>query len=187
MYSSKILDPAFSKYVKDSNRWAMGFASFLAIVALAGFFIYGETSSTMDNPEAVGIGAIIACMFLLIGRLSTGKRRRSKTWDGYVTDKKVKKKSKNVGSGNDDHWINVLEYTVTIQSEDGNLVHLTVEDDSTVYDYYEIGDRVRHHKGLNSFEKYDKSNDTIIFCNACASKNDIKDDLCFRCKCPLLK
>ncbi|PKM85260.1 MAG: hypothetical protein CVU86_03085 [Firmicutes bacterium HGW-Firmicutes-11] len=187
MYSSKILDPAFSKYVKDSNRWSMWFASFLAIVALSGFYIYGETSSEMDNPESAGIGAIIACMFLLIGRSSTRKRRRNKTWDGYVTDKKIKKKSKNIGSGSDEHWINVLVYTVTIESEDGRLVHLTADDDSTVYDYYEIGDRVRHHKGLNSFEKYDKSNDTIIFCNACASKNDIKDDLCFRCKCPLLK
>jgi hypothetical protein len=187
MYSSKIRDPAFAKYVKNSNRWAMWFASFLAIAALSGFFIYGETSSDMGNPEAVGIGAIIGCMFLLIGRLSTQTRRRSKAWDGYIIDKNIKKKSKNIGNGNDYHWINVLEYMVTIQSEDGRLVHLTAEDDSTVYDYYDIGDRVRHHKGLNTFEKYDKTADTIIFCNACASLNDINNDLCFRCKCPLLK
>jgi len=28
--------------------------------------------------------------------------------------------------------------------------------DDTLYKYFQIGDRVRHHGGLNSFEKYDK-------------------------------
>jgi len=66
-------------------------------------------------------------------------------------------------------------------------VELTAEDDDTVYNYYQTGDRVRHHGGLNSFEKYDKSQDDIVFCNACASLNDINDEYCFRCNCPLLK
>ena len=64
---------------------------------------------------------------------------------------------------------------------------LTAEDDRTVFDYFQVGDHVRHHAGLNSYEKYDKSQDSIIFCNACATLCQISDDVCFRCKCPLLK
>ena len=64
---------------------------------------------------------------------------------------------------------------------------MTSKDDATQYNYYKIGDKVRHHGGINTFEKYDKTGDTIIFCNACATLCDIDDDVCFRCKCPLLK
>ena len=53
----------------------------------------------------------------------------------------------------------------------------SAEDDDTVFNYYQIGDKVRHHGGLNSIEKYDKSGDEIIFCNACTYLNDIKDGL----------
>lgn len=67
-----------------------------------------------------------------------------------------------------------------IRSEAGELYSISAEDDITRYQYYQIGDKVRYHKGLNTFEKYDKSKDGIIFCNACASLNDIRNDYCFR-------
>ena len=40
---------------------------------------------------------------------------------------------------------------------------------------------------IEAYEKNKKSNDSIIFCNACSSLNDIEAEYCFRCKCPLLK
>ncbi|MDW7669506.1 MAG: hypothetical protein SCJ93_11835 [Bacillota bacterium] len=46
------------------------------------------------------------------------------------------------------------------------------------YNYYQTGDKVRHHAELNTLEKYDKSKDKIIFCNACAYLNDIEDEYC---------
>jgi hypothetical protein len=76
---------------------------------------------------------------------------------------------------------------VVIKKDDGKTYTQSSEDDDTVFNYYQIGDKMRHHGGLNTFEKYDKSNDEIIFCNACAYLNDIKDDYCVKCKCPLLK
>ena len=102
-------------------------------------------------------------------------------------DKKVKKKEKTQGSGDDSYSVKYLEYVVTVQSQEGKKYRMTAEDDSTVYDYFLIGDRVRHHEGLNSYEKYDKSKDSIIFCSACATLCDINEDFCWRCKCPLLK
>jgi len=184
-YSSKINDPAFAKYVKDTNRWSGYFSLGLALVAVLGFFIYGEVSDEMENPEALYIGLVIGCMFLLIAFYQITSRNSSKTWDGTVVDKKITTKRRH--DKYQDYWKEYQEYKITIKADNGKKHELTDEDDDTKYNYYKIGDKVRHHKGLNSFEKQDKSDDTIIFCNACASLNDIQEDYCFRCKCPLLK
>ena len=187
-YSKKVDDPAFAKYLKNSNRWSGIFSSGLALVAIIGFFVYGETSSEMDNPQALLIGLGIGGMFISIAVFQIISRGRNKTWDGTVAYKLIKKKQRKRDAGNNDlYYEKYLEYSVSIKSDDGKIVELTAEDDDTVYNYYQESDRVRHHGGLNSFEKYDKSQDDIIFCNACASLNDINDDYCFRCHCPLLR
>ncbi|MGI6790705.1 zinc-ribbon domain-containing protein [Aminivibrio sp.] len=56
-YSEKIHDPAFQKYLKNTNRWSSIFAGGLAVIAVAGFFIAGETGAGgMENPESLYIG-----------------------------------------------------------------------------------------------------------------------------------
>lgn len=187
-FSHRINDKAFEKYIKNTNRWSAIFAIILAIASAVGFFIYGETSSEMENPYALFIGLGIGGMFLLIALFTILSRGKGKTWDGKVINKKIEKKRHKKSTGdNDYYWEDYLEYSVFIQGDDRKARKISVENDDTVYNYYQVGDRVRHHKGLNSYEKYDKSKDSIIFCNACASLNDINDDYCFRCKCPLLK
>ena len=187
-FSPRINDPAFAKYLKNTNRWSAIFSFILAIAAVIGFFIYGENSSEMDNPEALFIGLGIGGMFILIALFQILGRKKSKTWDGVVVDKRIEKKQRKRYSGDDDYyWVDYTVFNVFIREDSGKIHTIRVEDDDTVYNYYKVGDRVRHHAGLNSYEKYDKSTDTIIFCNACASLNDISSDICFRCKCPLLK
>jgi hypothetical protein len=187
-FSKRINDEAFKKYLKNTNRWSVIFSIILAVASAIGFFIYGETSAEMENPEALYIGLVIGAMFLLIAFFTIISRGKSRTWDGKIVNKKIEKKRRKKSTGdNDYYWENYLKYSVFIQGEDKKTREISAEDDDTVYNYYQIGDRVRHHKGLNTYEKYDKSKDIIIFCNACASLNDINDDYCFRCKCPLLK
>ena len=186
-YSERISDPAFARYRRNSVVWSFTFAAILALAAVIGFYIYGETSSEMDNPQALYIGLGIGGMFLAIALVQTIGRSRSVAWDGVVIDKKTEKKRRQEKSGNDEIWVRYTRYTVVIKTEAGKLYEINADDDDTQYNYYRIGDRVRHHQGLNSLEKYDKSGDSIIFCNACASLNDISDDRCFRCSCPLLK
>jgi len=186
-YSSKIDNPAFEKYVKNSNKYASIFAAVLAFAAIVGFYIAGETSSDMNNPEALYIGFVIGSMFLLIAFFQVRSKNKSKTWDGEVINKEIKKKRNRRNSGDDSYWQDYIEYIVSIKDENGKSHHISVDDDDTRYNYFVVGDKVRHHKGLNSYEKYDKSNDSIVFCNACASMNNITDEFCFRCKCPLLK
>ena len=184
-YSQKINDPAFAKYVKNSNRYSGYFSLGLAFVAVLGFFVNGEVSDDMENPESLFIGLGIGSMFILIAIFQIVGRNRSTTWDGVVVDKKTENKRRR--SKYDESWINYTRYTVSVRVDNGKTHTTSAEDDDTKYNYYRVGDRVRHHKGLNTYEKEENSGDTIIFCSACASLNDIKEDFCFRCNCPLLK
>lgn len=189
-YSEKINDPMFAKYVKNSNRYAMIFSIILSVIAIVGFFIYGETSNEMDNPQALYIGFVIAGMFMLIGVYSVLCRNSGKNWDGVVVDKRIRKAKRKVSTGgdaNDYYWKEYMEYTVEIKKDNGKKHEIITPEDDTVYNYYSIGDKVRHHGKLKTIEKYDKTGDSIIFCAACADINDINDDYCHRCKCPLLK
>lgn len=187
-YSERIHDPAFARYLKHTNRWSAIFSLILAVAAVIGFTIYGEVSGEMKNPQALFIGLGIGGMFLVIALFQILGRKRSKTWDGVVVDKTIKKKTRRHDTGNNDTYIEYYtEYAVVIRDERGKTHRLTAEDNDTRYNYFQVGDRVRHHAGLNSYEKYDKSRDSIIFCNACATLCRISDDICFRCKCPLLK
>jgi hypothetical protein len=79
------------------------------------------------------------------------------------------------------------EYIVYIRKLNNEIFELKY-DNSTRYDYFNIGDYLHYHgsKYLNYFEKYDKSLDTIIFCASCGSLCDIRDNYCDRCGCILL-
>ncbi len=188
MFSNRINDPAFARYVKNNNRWSAIFALILAVAAIVGFYIAGENGSEMENPESLYIGLGIGGMFIAIALLQIWGRKRSKTWDGFVIDKQVKpKKRKRYTDDDNYYWQEYREYVVVVRSDQGKLHELTAEDDDTVFNYYTVGDRVRHHGGLNSYEKADKSRDSIIFCNACGFLHDISAEYCEKCHCPLLK
>jgi ribosomal protein L40E len=187
-FSPRINDPAFAKYVRNSNLASAIFSLVLAIAAVVGFTIAGERGvEGMSNPQSLFIGLAVGGMFVTIAAFQIIGRARSTTWDGTVTDKTITKKHRQVGDDDDSRWEDYLEYAVIITADSGKVHRLTAENDDTVYNYYRIGDRVRHHAGLRSYEKYDKRGDAIIFCLACGSLNDMQNDVCSRCKCPLPK
>jgi hypothetical protein len=186
-YSERINDPAFASYRRQATAWSFIFAGILAVIVIVGFFIYGETSSEMDNPQALYIGLGIGGMFLTIALLATISRMRIKQWDGVVIDKKIEKKTRRNKDSNGQYYTERYTlYTIVFKTDRGKIINKFEEDDDTIFNYFEIGDQVRHHKGLGTLEKYDKSKDEIIFCNACSTLNDINDDKCYRCSCPLL-
>ena len=187
-YSNRINDPAFAKYLADTKKYAKIFSLILASAAVLGFYLYGEFSYDMDNPEALYIGLGIGGMFIMIALITNRSQKSTKTWDGKVVDKLVEKKTRRRNATDMDyHAREYLLYKVVIKSDFGDTRELTAENDDTVYNYYQIGDRVRYHGHLRTFEKYDKSKDSIIFCNACAFLNDMSDERCRACHCPLLK
>ena len=184
-YSNKIDDQTFDRYLQNSKNWKFQFSLIIAVLAIAGFWIYGRFSDEMDNPEALQIGLVIGLMFIVIGYFSGLSNSKATDWDGEVVDKKIKKTFKDIGyqGPKAERYI----FTVIIKSETGKTHEISAENDETVYNYYKIGDKVRYHSRLKSFEKFDKSGDTIIFCNACAFMHDIEEDVCRNCGCPLLK
>lgn len=152
-----------------------------------GFYIAGLNSDQMSVLESIIIGIGIATMFTIIGLYSVLSKRKKNVWDGKVVDKKIKKKTEDSGSDDSPYYSECLLYIVKIKGDNGKRKTLIWRNNKTGYDYYEFGDKVRYHGHLRTFEKYDKSNDKIIFCNACQTICSIEDENCKRCKCPILK
>lgn len=183
-FSSKINDPAFRAYKKKSVAWAFIFSGILAVIAVIGFPIYGDKSGDIDWPYSLFYGIGIGGMFIVIALLQTLKKSLDKTWDGVVEYKdSYYLKERNDNGRAHYHTIYILK----IRKDSGGVKKHKWRDIPGVYDYYNAGDRVRHHKGFTYYEKYDKSGDTQIMCAACMSFQDINKDICTRCKCPLLK
>ncbi|WP_372649054.1 hypothetical protein [Draconibacterium sp.] len=184
MYSHKIDDPSFDKYIRNSQKWKFQFSLIIAAMVITGFFLYGAFSDEMDNPEALQIGLGIGLMFVVVGFFS-GLSKQKRSWDGTVVNKKTKIVLKDIGYQGSK--AECIVYTVYIKSETGKVHEIRSENDATLFNYYQIGERVRWHERLKSYEKFDKSGDTIIFCNACAFMHSIEENTCRNCGCPLLK
>jgi hypothetical protein len=174
-YSLKIHDPRFDKYLKNTKDYRYQFGFALAIIAIVGFYLYGEMSDEMDNPEALYIGLGIGGMFFLIGIYAALSVKKTPTWDGEVVEKEIIEKEKST------------DFVVYIEDQKHQKHEIRSENDATLYNYYKIGEKVRYHGKLRSYEKFDKSNDEIIFCNACAFMHEIDEHICRNCGCPLLK
>jgi hypothetical protein len=174
-YSLKIHDPAFNNYLKNTKNYRYQFAFALALVAVISFYFYGEFSSEMNNPEALYIGLVIGGIFILIGLFAFFSLKEDQNWEGEVVEKKI------ITNKND------TEFIVFFKDWRGRRHKLVSENDTTLYDYYKLGERVKYHGKLKTYEKYDKSKDEIIFCNACCFLNEISEHYCINCGCPLLK
>lgn len=186
MYSPKIDDPAFDKYRKNSRSWSLIFSGIIAVIAVIAFPAYGEISGEMEMPYSLFYGLGIGGMFVAIALFQVISKSRDSTWDGVVVDKQIYDRRR--FDNNSDSYTTYTDYEYAVRRDDNEKVYThSTENDATVYNYYKIGDKVRHHKGLGLYEKYNKSEDTFLFCTACSSINEITDEYCFRCKCPLLK
>jgi hypothetical protein len=81
------------------------------------------------------------------------------------------------------------EYTIVINTDAGKKEKKIVERKyrRIMYDYLSVGDRVRYHPMFGTYEKYDKSEDRIIYRNVCTTMNPIQNDRCKRCNNLLFK
>lgn len=183
-FSSKINDPSFEKYRKQSKSWSYLFSFILAAVATIAFPIYGKVSGELEMPYSLYYGMGIGGMFITIAFFQSFRRNHDSTWDGEVIDKRSARKKDIDDAGTHNSY---MEYILVIKRDNGKKYKHKWRNQPGLYNYYNIGDKVRHHKGFMYYEKYDKSEDTQIMCAACMSFNDIKADSCARCKRPLLK
>jgi len=183
-YSPRISDPAFEKYQKKSVAWSFIFSGILFIIAIIGFPIYGKSSGDIAWPTSLLYGFLIGGMFVAIAAGQTLRKKLDKTWDGVVEYKDAYRQKTRSDNGNV-YYENV--YVLKIRKESGKLKTHRWRNTPGLYSYYNLGDKVRHHKGFYMYEKYDKSKDPKILCAACMAMVDAEKDKCPRCKCPILK
>lgn len=182
-FSERINDPSFERYRRESKNWSYIFSFILATIAIASFPIYGRTSGELEWPYSLYYGMGIGGMFIVIAFLQSFRRNHDSTWDGVVIDKKEGRKR---DAGDDDHRT-YMEYVLVVRRDNGRKYKHKWRNQPGLYNYYNIGDKVRHHKGFMYYEKYDKSVDSQIVCAACMAFCDISQDYCDRCGRPLLK
>lgn len=185
-FSPKINDPAFLAFKKKSKAWSIIFALILAVIVTTAFTVYSlyADAPEVEFPNSLYYGMVIGGMFILIAVIQTLKRGLDKTWDGVVQDKKTYRKTQSDDDGNSKRYDDV--YVIKIKKNAGGTKKHKTVNSNIYYNYYNLGDAVRHHKGFLLYEKYDKSKDSQIMCAACLTFNDINTEVCKRCKCPLL-
>lgn len=136
-------------------------------------------------PYSLYYGLGIGGMFIAIAVAQAISKSFDSTWDGVVVDKKFYQRQRR--NKDTEMYTTYTIYEYKVKRDNGKIYSHRTENNDTIYNYYNIGDRVRHHKGFPGYEKYDKSADTFLFCTACATINNREDELCSLCKCPLLK
>ncbi len=185
-YSDKINDPRYQRFQESNKKGTLIFSIVISIIALVGFPIYSTTSNDMDIATSLLIGLFLAVIFMAIAFVQLYKQKKDFTWDGVVVDKKMRERQ-HQQHPDDQHMQYYTEYVLKVKRNDGRVITHRNKNNPNLYNYLNIGDYVRHHKGFHIYEKYDKSNDKVIICVACSTINNIENELCTKCKCPLLK
>ena len=177
--------PEILEAAKKNRKSAMGCAWALLIVFPLGFLLAGLFMDEMPLNEALVIGAILGITMFVINLIRI-KDLNKPMWEGVVTAKFHKERREH--KRGDDSFRYYTEFTVVIKTEAGKTKRI-VERDSRreMYDYLAVGDRVRYYPAFDSFEKYDKSNDIVIYCNVCRMRNSMESERCKRCNKLLFK
>lgn len=185
-FSERINDPALQKLVGKRNKSTLLAAVIASFIALAGSIIAGIYKEELAFPRSLLLGGLLSAFFLIFAFSQSVKSKKDTTWDGKVVDKLSKRKR--IDSGEDSRRTYTTVYVLVVQRDsDGKIFKHEFPTAAGHYNYYEIGDIVRHHKGFYLYEKYNKTYDNEVICISCTKLRNINDDFCKTCKVPLLK
>lgn len=172
---------AIRKNRKSSLLWTWVFSLLFPL----GFLVAGLLSDEVPLGEALIIGVGLGLLILVLN-LWRVKGTTKPAWEGVVLKKLEKKRSKR--DSDDGSYTSYMEYIVLIRTDRGKKKRIVEHQrDLSMYRYLQVGDRVRYHPALETYEKYDKSKDKEIYCNVCRCKNPISNDRCSRCQNLLFK
>ncbi|HOP10090.1 MAG TPA: zinc-ribbon domain-containing protein [Oscillospiraceae bacterium] len=183
-WSENYRHPLIVEKAEKQKKGGVIFSVVLMAVFLIGFTIAGFAVDDMSPVEGIIVGVLLALMTLIILLVRMAKMKKP-IWEGTVTDKKSKRKTDTDNDGNISR--DYIQYTVYITGVDGSKKKITTNDNRVWYDYLQVGERVRFHPNLGTYEKYDKSRDSYLMCNVCGKRCDISEDVCRFCKSPLFK
>lgn len=180
-WSNCYQNPEIIAVVKKKNKSIIGYAWALVLVFPIGFLIAGLFFKTMSLAGGLMIGLVLGLLMVVINMIFI-KNRRNQIWDGVITEKYQKESDKEDDSDHID-----IDYVIMVEKTDGQKHPMIYQNHREIYDYFQIGDRVRYYVGLATYEKYDKSKDAIIYCNVCLAENPIANDRCEKCNNLLFK
>jgi hypothetical protein len=183
-WTTRHLDPAVLTRAAKNKKNAWIFTLVLTVLFPVGFALAGLLMDDMQFNEALIIGIGLGLLMLVIGLVRIS-RMKTGTWEGTVTDKKHKQKMDH--SQSDDIVRHKTIYTIVVTEDNGKRHKLNYTDNTALYNYFNVGDRIRCHMAFSTYEKYDKSRDSSIFCNICGTLNDLTNDYCASCRLPLFK
>ncbi|TFG83112.1 MAG: hypothetical protein E4G74_01700 [Erysipelotrichales bacterium] len=182
--------PALTQYLKKSRKigkfalWIMSLAPFI------GFVSYSVLTGDMDIKEALWVGTIVSAIFMVFSiSFAVKEKSRQGTWTGTIMDMKREKVVEKVTEFDETRWVKMEHYSMTIHRDDRSKPFLhKLGGNENVFNYYKVGDKVRHIAGAFHLEKYDKTGDGEIICVMCGGLYDIDtDNKCGFCRLPLLK
>lgn len=183
-WTSHHLDPVVIQRAGKNKRNAWIFTIILTIFFPAGFTIAGILMDDMPLNEAVIIGTGLGVLMLIIGIVRIS-RMKFGVWEGVVIDKHKKQK---IDNSQDDSIVRYKTvYTIVVTQDSGKKHTLRYVNNPAMYNYFNVGDKIRCHLPFGTYEKFDKSRDSSIYCNICGTVNDIAKDNCKYCRLPLFK
>lgn len=166
-YSNKIDVPKFQEYIKNSKKYQNPMMFGIFFITIMGFYLYGKFSNDIDNSEAIRIGLTTGGVLLFLGLIRDFRQGRGKIWDATVINKEAKKVRYKERVDEDSYVTRTrIVYILNLRSKQGRRSKITQVDKDS-FDYLNVGDKVRYHSALGTFEKFDKLKDEFIFCNAC--------------------
>jgi hypothetical protein len=185
-FSDQYNSPEILEAAQKNRKSSIGCMWILVFVPLIGFPIAGLLMDDFPFGESLVIGVGIALVMLIVNLFGL-RRAKQPMWEGVVTNKFSKERREHKNS-DDDTYRTYTEYTTVIRTDTGKEKKLTERDSQRdMYDYLTVGDRVRYHPTFDTYEKYDKSKDRIIYCNVCRMMNSIQNHRCKRCNNLLFK
>ena len=177
--------PEMVETIKKNKRSSMGWAWVFTLLFPVGFLLAGLFSDEVPLNEALIIGIGLGLLILAINLWRIAGMKKP-VWDGVVMKKVEKKRYKR--DNDDGSSQSYMEYIVLIRTERDKKKRIVERQRGRdMYDYLDVGDRVRYHPALETYEKYDKSKDQVIYCNVCRLRNSIRNDRCERCNNLLFK
>ena len=185
-YSEKISDAAY--HARATDKKVIGYCALLAISCVASWFFWqGGTLATWAFVALV----IMTATAVLSLALKRQRLAKDKTYDGVI-DVAVRREpvtQANIYRMNPSARGKVVLHSLRIvDGENNGHVYEWMGGIGEDYAaYYKPGDRVRHHRGFNLPEKFDKSGDAEIICICCGRMNAMDSRRCGGCSAPLLK
>lgn len=184
-WSTRSNDPEILAAAQKNKKSAMGCAWIFMLLFPIGFLLAGLFIDEMPLNEAIIIGIGLGVVMLVINLVRIKGMKRP-VWEGVVIEKFQKERRRH--NRGDDSFDYYTEFTVVIKTNAGKVKRIIERDSQRhMYDYLAVGDRVRYYPAFETYEKYDKSQDQIIYCNVCRMMNPIANERCKRCNNLLFK